>query len=260
MACLLVLVALPVMAEEANTNAQVGDLSVNVVVPETPSVSVTAPVSEAPEKVINTTKRLSYLIARGQNLINTRLNSLNSLKAKIVASKLTAEQKESLNAKIDDRIAKLTDLAAQIKVGTDIEAVRAQVKSIFTDYRIYAVFLPQISSDRNLYTLINYADKLLTDTVVKIQARIDAAKAKGKDVAAKQAALDNAKTKLPELKIKAQELIAKADALTPVDYPTNSKTVLAAVRTGIKEIRVQLNALNSTIRNARITVPKTKDK
>jgi len=278
--CLLALTALPVFAQEASTSSSTSadnststsidagastntpeiliapapavDISSTVIVPAIPAASVAAPASENILKKINTTKSISYLLSKGQALIKVRLNSLKALEKKINAGKLSADQKATTTAKIDDLTGKLTNLSAQIKAGTDLETVRAQVQSIYADYRVYAVFIPQINSDSALYALSNQIDALLNDTIVKIQAQVDAAKAKGQDTTAKQAALDNANAKLPVLKTQIQALIDKTDALTPADYPTSSKPVLTEVRSGIKDVRGQLVSLRNSIKNQTI--------
>ena len=232
------------------------DLSKNVIVPVTPTVTVPTPTVEASTKGIDSATKLSTLITRGQQLISVRLTSLAAQKTKVTASKLTDEQKSTLIATIDANTTKLNDLLVQINAGTDLETVRAQVKSILTDYRIYGVVIAQAEQTRALLALSNHIDLLLNDTIVKIQARLDVAKAKGKDVTAKQAALDAAKAKLPEIKVTIQALIDKVNALTPADYPTTAKTVLTEVKTGTKTVRAQLLQLTNNIKAARTMVSK----
>jgi hypothetical protein len=84
-----------------------------------------------------------------------------------------------------------------------------------------------------------------------VQARIDAAKAKGKDVTARQSALDTAKATLEQIKTKLAVLMPKAQGLKPADYPTTSKTTLAELRTGIKDIQKLFHSINASLKIAK---------
>jgi hypothetical protein len=222
-----------------------------------PTVSVPAiPMGEAAPATVTNETKLSKLVARGTKEISKRVESLNQTKASIQAYKLTDAQKSLLTPLIDTNLTGLSALGDQIKAGTDVTAVKALVQQIYTNFRIYAVFLPQINEARTLYVERNTADNLLNVTLPKIQAKLDALKAKGKDVSARQTAVDNAKSTLPTIENDADTQVTAALGLKPSDYPDTSKTALKAVRSEIRNIRDQLKGVwNSLKANAQPVAP-----
>jgi hypothetical protein len=179
---------------------------------------------------------LSKLIARGVKLIDQRVRDLTKSKTKIAKSKLTDAQKTTLTTKVDEQIAKLNDLRAKISSGTDLVEVKALVQSIYTDYRIYAVFLPKISLYEAIYGHQNYLTKL-NDYLASWQTKIDQLKEKHKkDIDARQADLDKAKAIVPTIQPKLDVLMQKTNELVPSDYPATYKTEIDAIRAGLKEI------------------------
>ena len=214
------------------------DLSI---VPAEPSITIPTLVTET---VTTAGDSLLKIKATGARLIADRTHALNKLKAKIQSSKLTIEQKSTLIAKIDDRVVKLNALAGTIKTGTDASSTKQEVNSIFTDYRIFAVFIPQINFDWDILALNNYTVKLPV-VFAKIQSNIDTAKAKGQDVTARQASLNKANSLLADANSKLDGLPAKVDALTPSDYPTNSQAVFQATKTTIQAVQADLKQIRS---------------
>jgi hypothetical protein len=212
---------------------------------------------EAPAAVNNQTK-LGKLVDQGAKEISKRIESLNQTKASIQAYKLTDAQKSVLTPLIDTDVSGLNSLGDQIKAGTDVAAVKGLVQRIYSDFRIYAVFLPQINEARTLYVERNNADNLLNVALPKLQARLDALKSKGKDVSGRQAAVDNAKSTLPTIESAIDTQVAAALGLKPSDYPDTSKTAIKAIRNEIRSIRDQLKADWSSLKdNAQPVAPAT---
>lgn len=210
--------------------------------PVVPTVLTVAPGAETPDKQIDKETNLKRLIKRGDNLINARVNTLNALKNRVVAkgNKLTDTQKIDLNTLIDGNINGLKELKAKIDAGTDIAVVKDLIKSIYTNYRIYAVFVPKVHLIIALDRLQNHLDGL--DAVyVKIQENIDKLKAKGKDVAKRQTALESAKTMKTEIQTKITAALEAAKALKPADYPDTHKQKISEIRLKIKEITQLFN-------------------
>jgi hypothetical protein len=234
-----------------STSVQAADDTVGNSAITPPIVNLPATTAENTPISLNKENRLSKLIAVGTMRINERVASLNKLKSKIQSNKvLTADQKSSLAALIDQNISSLNNLLVKIKADTDIKVARADVQSIYTSFRIYAVFIPQINTLIALDSQANHIVRL-TDRFVQVQARIDAAKAKGKDVTARQSALDTAKATLEQIKTKLAVLMPKAQGLKPADYPTTSKTTLAELRTGIKDIQKLFHSINASLKIAK---------
>lgn len=210
---------------------------VSVSLPALPSNSVVA-VPKEDEKELASSLRgnLSAVIKVGDRLIAERLRSLATWKARIAVSKLTASEKADLGAKIDAEVAGLTDVKTKLDAATDAVAAKALVKGVYSDYRVYGVLQPQIGLTTSLNALALTSAKL-SDAFVKVQARIDARKAKGKDVVAWQKALDDAKALVPGINAKISALVAQVSAVKPADYPVASKAAFASVKQGIHDVR-----------------------
>lgn len=233
------------------TSVQAADDNVGNSVIAPPVVNLPATTAENAPASLNKENRLSKLISVGTMRINERLASLNKIKAKIQANKvLTADQKSSLVVLIDQNISGLNNLLVKIKADTDTKVAKADVQSIYTGFRIYAVFIPQINTLIALDSQTNHVDKLAA-RFIKVQARIDAAKAKGKDIVARQTALDAAKATLEQIKTKLAVLMPKAQGLKPADYPTASKTTLAELRVGIKGVQNLFHSINANLKIAK---------
>lgn len=223
-----------------------------VTLPLLPDTALMAPPAETINPVVKNTKSLSNLKKRGATLISARVNSLNALKNRINNSKtLTTAQKSSLAATIDGRIASLNALGEQIKAASTVEAARPLVVSIYEGYRIYAVVIPQINYTITLNNLTNYLDTLNTETLPKIQARIDAEKAKNKDVANWQNNLNAAKAMVPGIQSKVDSLMSKVAALKPADYPAVSKTIFTDIKTGAGSVRQDIFALRQKLQKVK---------
>lgn len=215
--------------------------------PAVPAVTTVAPVAEVPEKQIDKETVLKRLIKRGENLIIARVNSLNGLKKRVAANKLTDAQKIELTAMVDENINGLNNLKAQIQAGTDIKAARELVKSIYANFRIYAVFIPKAHLIIALDRLQNHLDNIGA-VAEKIQAGINKAKEKGKDVSKRQAALDSALSMKTDIQAKIIVALEAAKSLKPADYPDTYKQKISDVRAKIKEIVQLLNKQRAAAR------------
>lgn len=206
-----------------------------------------APETEMVSPSIAHIKNLSVLQTRGANLIKMRINTLNVLKTRIQKSKLTDTQKSSLVATIDGRVVSLNALAEQIKAAKTADEARKLVDSVYSGYRIYAIVKPQIERTMKLNEMTNYLNKLTTETFTKVQSKIDATKAKGKDVTVWQKNLDGAKAAVPGIQSKIDAAMKKVSALQPSDYPTSSKTIFADLKTALTGIHQDMLSLHKNL-------------
>lgn len=229
----------------------------DVVVPATPEVTSVLPVIEKAE-VIKITS-LEKMKKRGAQLIKERVNSLNSNAQAIANSKaLTAEQKAAFASFFTGKIADLNTLGAKIASSTDATSTKSLVSSVFTDFRIYGVLIPQLRLEKRLYELQTHSVKL-TDVFTKVQARINEFKAKGKDVTMWQKNLDDTKALVVADTAKIPTLLAQINALQPVNYGTTSKAVIESVNKDTKAIARDFQMVNrkvmkpSYLKNVKVT-------
>jgi hypothetical protein len=204
-----------------------------------PTTSYQSIVSERSVAYIDSAKSLKTLIAYGTSAINQRVQSLTALEKKVNSSKLAADNKASLTTAIDEQIHALQFLLDRIKSDTDLTVAKANVKSIYIDYRTYAVFIPKINLIMALNLQQNHITKL-TGVFTKDQTAIDQQKDNCKDVAARQKALDDARALAALIQTKTNTALASISAMTPADYPINSKPVITAANTTLRDNRAQL--------------------
>ncbi|MBI3495413.1 hypothetical protein HY065_02190, partial [Candidatus Berkelbacteria bacterium] len=216
----------------ANTNANV---NATVSLPAAVTINTPAPSAEPTPASVDTVNSTSTLAATALKLIQQRVDALNALKARVVANtKLTADQQTTITTQIDTNVSGLTAIATSVNAGgLDAATLRAKIKSIYTDFRIFAVFIPKMQTEIALGLQLNFAAKLDT-TFADVQAHIDASAKLGADVTVAQKALNDAKIKRADAVAKINTTMSAVAALTPADYPDKSRTVLADARAAVK--------------------------
>lgn len=217
-----------------------------VVEPTFSMPSNVVPVTERSEVI--GAKSLERIQARGAQLIKERVTSLNqNAKAVADSKQLTAEQKVAFAAFFSGKIAELTTLGGKIASSTDATSTKVLVQSITTDFRIYAVVLPQVRIQKRIYEMQNHIAKL-SETFTKIQSRIDQEKAAGKDVTVWQKSLDDAKILVATDTEKLSALMVQISAMKPSDYQATSTATIKTVNKGIQMIAKDINSIGKKVR------------
>jgi len=179
--------------------------------------------------------------ALGDCEIARRFATLDQLSAKVNGSKvLTSSDKTALASEISGTTTGLTSLKATIDTEPDLTALKGEIHRIATDYRVYLLVAPQVH-------LVTAADGVLAAQTrfgavnTKLQARIDAAKAAGKDVTAAQASLDAMNAAVAQAVSLASPLPAQLLPLTPSAYNGGTAgPVLKSARTSLEKARDEL--------------------
>lgn len=176
---------------------------------------------------------MTNLRERAQQEVTRRITALNMLSKRIgEMKKLSSVQKTQFQGEIQAQIDGLNSTLAKINSDTDITTLRADVKSIITEYYIFAFFNVKIS-------LLVATDRIstATDTVTmiynKLQDRVTKAKAEGKDVTEMQANLTDMLAKINDAKTQYTLAENELNSLTVQGYPAN-KTSLLDARAKIK--------------------------
>lgn len=211
---------------------------------KTPSVGEVSSVNltnEQPQSLhMSTLSRMKY---RAAELIRERINSLNAnAKAVTLNKNLTTEQKNTLTTIVSTNISGLTTLGVTIASSTDATSTKALVNSIYTNFRIYGIVIPQIRLEKRIYDLQNHSVRL-SDTFLKVQTKINDYKGKGKDVTVWQKNLDDAKILVANDMNTLANVLTKVKSLTPSDYGTTSKMVFSAATTDIKNVAKDFNSI-----------------
>jgi hypothetical protein len=157
---------------------------------------------------------------------------------------LTDSDRSTLQALLTADTSGLTALRGTIDGETDVTALRADLGTIVTGYRIYLLMVPMtaevISADNEAAAVGR-----LNTVVTRLQARTTADQNAGKDVSAAQADLANMQTSLGQVDTTTLAGISsQLLGLTPADYNDNgpAKGILRADHTTLQGFRSSLSA------------------
>lgn len=210
----------------------------------TARTSTTAGVSATAKLTTAETKAVEKATAQ----IDARVARLNEFTARISGMKLvTAEAKASISATVEKTIADLAALKAKIAADTTAAEIRADMQAVTATNRVYALVMPK------LHILVaveraNMIADMMTAFNVKIQPRIDAAKAEGKDTTAIVAAQTDMAAKLADVKLQTTAAVGYVSNLQP---DNGDKAILAANNTALAKARADLRVADSDLKAAR---------
>ena len=191
---------------------------------------------------------LSKVIARSDTAINVRIASLNKMSARIAEMKnVPAAEQANISSEVQTQTTNLTNLKAKIDADTDVTTARADEKTIATDYRIYALVIPQASiiasSDR-----VSTIAGMINAIQAKIQTRITADQTAGKDVTAMQTAYADITSKVSDATSQAQTAQNVVAALAP---DQGNATVAASNKAALVSARADIKSASTNIKAAR---------
>jgi chromosome segregation ATPase len=213
----------------------------------TPPISTRIATTSAKPAV--TDQRMARIIQKSDAEIERRINALtNLLNTFNQARKLSLESKTSLSTQIQDYITELTALKKKIDTqNSDLATLRTDAKSIYTDFRVYAVFMPKLA-------LLAAADRIavtidtLTEIQGKLQSQIFDLKAKGYDVAALETLIADMNAKIANAKTLIAEVQTDITPLTPDGYPGN--------KTGLNIGKNKIKAASQDLKTAKYDAEK----
>jgi len=170
--------------------------------------------------------------------IGRRLATITTLQGRVAAAGGLADaNRAALEAQLGADTSGLTALRAEIDGETNVAALRADLKKIVTDFRIYALVVPVtaevIATDAELAGVVR-----LATLGAKLQARIDVDKAAGKDVTQAQSDLDAMRAKTAQVSALVAGIPASVLALTPAQLNAGTaRPILASSRTSLQNGR-----------------------
>ncbi len=143
--------------------------------------------------------------------VDRRLDTITKLQSRVAdATALTAGDRDALRSQLTAATSGLTALRAQIDGETDVQVLKADLRKIATDFRIYLLMAPKVADVIAADTELAAVGRLGT-RATQLQARIDADKAAGKDVTGAQADLDAMTAKVSQV----SPLVAGIPAVGP---------------------------------------------
>ena len=217
-----------------------GGVSVGVVQARTPR----------PTPTVNATE-LSTVQSRCDTAVKTRVSALQADITKLNAdNNLSSSDKSSLLATANSDISGLQALDATIQADTTVQQARSDCQKIVNDYRVFALFAPQlhltVTTDRlsAAVTKIQGTTAKLTTLVGKISDPAQQATA--------QAALADLNSKLAAAQSSLSGLSGVL-SLNPSGYPGN-KSSLQTMRSSLEAIRQDLKAVRTDVQTIKTAV------
>ena len=180
--------------------------------------------------------------------IARRITALNALSVRInEMKKLSVNDRATLTNEIQAQVTGLTNLNAKIQADTDVEPLKADVKSVTDSYRIFVLVIPR---DR----IIAAADRMsaLVDSMsvigAKLELRVGEAKAAGKDTSKLEQSLADLKAKLTSAQAEAQ---AAVNVVVPLAPDQGDKTVMETNKQAFTTARASLKTGTNDLKSGR---------
>lgn len=185
---------------------------------------------------------------RAHEEIQRRVTALQELTTHVSAMvRVSDEVKTSVGATLATQIAALTALDAKIAADTDIDTLKADIKSITGGYRIFALVMPRgriaAASDR-----IKSITASLTTLSGKLTTRIAAAQTEGKNVSALASLSADMATKTADANVQADAAVTLIAGLMP---DNGDKAKMSANQQALKDARAKIKAAQTDVQAAR---------
>jgi hypothetical protein len=169
----------------------------------------------------------------GDAKIAERLAALDKLAGDAQNHKaLTDQQRQTILSDVQTNKDGLSALKTKLDGETDINAARADVKTIYTQFRIFAVVIPRdrgeilLFHEQNVIARLTAGNQKITDAIQK-------AKDKGDDVTQLLALQADYNAKLADATTQANNAQGLVASLTPANYP-GTKDTLQTYRSDLK--------------------------
>lgn len=189
-----------------------------------------------PKNFAGQTERLTNLHSVCDTQVANRVDLLNRLLVRVNGLKrLSDNEKSQFSSEIQSNINSLNQIKAKCDADTTLATLRVDVRSIYTNLRIYAVFAPQV---RLLVAAdsLDYVDGLLASYSAKLQFRIN----QQGNPANLTSLLNNMNAKIADATTQyanAENLIL---TLNPANYPSSNQVLQNArtdIRNGASDLR-----------------------
>lgn len=198
------------------------------------AVTASAKATAVSIKATNKAAQLARVHVLADNAINLRLTALNSVATRISGLvKLSSDQKTQFNSEVTADINGLTSLKAKCDADTDLPTLRADYKTIYTTYRLYVEFLPQLHLLIAADTMGVTASKL-ADLASKLQIRIQTAG----NPSNLTGLLSDLQAKVADSKSQYATVESQIINLTPQSFdndPTGTKSTVLNARSELKQ-------------------------
>ena len=197
---------------------------------------------------------LARLKTRGDAEIARRLTTLDQLSHVISDAKHISDgDKTTLTTIVVNDRSGLTTLKTKIDADTDVATARVDVQSIVTSFRVYVLLMPQVHLVRASDVGLDAVTRL-DGLAARLQTRIDADRAAGKDVTRAQASVDDLKAQTKAAAGVLAPVPDQVTSLTPPQWP-GAQSTLKSARESLRTARHDLQAARDDVRDALAALP-----
>jgi hypothetical protein len=208
------------------------------------------PTANADNPADSTNHKIEELRARCLAAIDVRLPALAAAKTALAGHEhVTDDHETALVADLDETAARLRVLAEQIKVDTELAALRDHCRSIFEDNRVFALVLPRVRLVAGADTATDAGAKL-RDIAGQLGDFIARAEAAGQDVTQAKLDLNLMKASIASGVASAGTIPGAVMGLTPADWNANHE-VLTPARQSLRSARADLRVARDLARKIR---------
>ncbi len=144
---------------------------------------------------VDTATQISTVKARGAAALVQRQKTLADLVGKLGSQTKDCGSNAAMSAQLSAAATGLAGVGAALGASTDLNAAKTLYRTMFTDFRIYLLVAPQTGKIVRCDALLVRNDALAAEGA-RVQAAIEAAKLRGVNTAAAQAAKDAAVAQL----------------------------------------------------------------
>ena len=212
--------------------------------------TVVLPTQNAPEAMAERAippveLELVVIRSKGAAEIAKRQGSLTSTQAKLASQKADCGFNAARAGEMTATSVGLTALGNQLAATTDLPTAQTLYRKIYTDFRVYLVVLPKAGKAMRCDNALESIAKF-NESALKVQAEIDAAKAKGADTTAAQALKDAA--------VASVTVPNPAAAITPcmgLLPDMGNTTVQAANAAALQSCDASLDSVFASLKSAR---------
>jgi hypothetical protein len=251
----LIVVFMPVFAnaETTTTTKPLLRAKLQARATSTKATSTRSALNSTSTKPVKVPKTVTEAIAKADKDIAQRIDSLNKALERITGMKNVSDtEKNSAKTDIQSELANLNLLKSKIDADTDLVTIKKDLASLISGSRIYALVIPKLNILASV-DKVNTVATMLTTISVKLQVRVDEAKASSTDVTSLQTALDNITTKVASAK---EEAVTAQTTVADLVPDNGNKTILDSNNAKIKLARENIKNANKDLNDARNSAKK----
>ncbi|MHB0976744.1 MAG: hypothetical protein ACYC1U_06070 [Candidatus Aquicultorales bacterium] len=202
--------------------------------------------------------KMEKLRKRGLQMVDKRIGRLEKELIRVRSlKKISEEERAALVEEIQGALDELSILRGRIERETDAQALISEVKSIISNFRVYAVVLPKAKA-LEAAERANWGAQRFDTLAGKIEERIAEAEAAGEDVTALQELLEQFKAELESAKANIAEAREAFKSMLIID-PKAATMSLKEGKAELKEARQDFKDAIGILKQIKEEFKKIKD-